>query len=159
MPHGSYADRFTRWERLYQNLTVHAQELPEIADDLKHLQDLVQRASAMRSQQDASKAQFQDDVTARRALDQEGEELRTRISFTLKGKYGIHGDKLYAFGLRPVKARRSKKAATTNPPPPDTPAPTVPAPTAPAPTAVAGSQVGLQQVGPATEQAVGQVAK
>jgi len=158
MPHGSYADRFTRWERLYQNLTVHAQELPEIADDLKRLQDLVQRASAMRSRQDASKAQFQDDVTARRALDQEGEELRTRISFTLKGKYGIHGDKLYAFGLRPVKARRSKKAATTNPPP-DTPTSTVPAPTAPAPAAVAGGPAGPQQAGPAAEPSAGQVAK
>ena len=83
--------------------------------------------------------QFRDTIALRRALDKEGEDLRSRLMHSLKGRFGFKNDKLYEFGMRPVKARRTKKAAPPDgsggkpEPPPETPAKPADAhPTAPA---------------------------
>jgi hypothetical protein len=127
MPTGSFADRVRRWERLAQTLATNAPDLPGVADDLKKMQDLLQRTKDMQRQEDANQAQFRDTITLRQALDKEGEDLRSRLMHSLKGRFGFKNDKLYEFGMRPVKARRTKKAAPPDgsggkpEPPPETP--------------------------------------
>src|SRR5689334_2622007 len=111
MPTGSFADRVRRWERLAQTLTAKATDLPGVADDLKKMQDLLQQTKDMQRQEDANQAQFRDTITLRQALDKEGEDLRSRLMHSLKGRFGFKNDKLYEFGMRPVKARRTEKAA------------------------------------------------
>ncbi len=128
MPNGSFADRVQRWDVLVKSLTANAPDLPTIADDLKQLQDVLQRTREMRQQQDVSQAQLRSDVKLRQALDQQGEGLRSRIMLSLKAKYGVDAGKLYEFGMRPVKARRSKAPpAGPGPNPPAAPAPIHPA--------------------------------
>jgi len=109
MPNGAFSDKVQRWDVLAKSLTTNAPDLPGIADDIKQLQDLLQRARAMRQQQDSSQAVFRSDVKAQQALIQEGEKLRTRIVHSIKGKYGPEAVKLYEFGMRPVRARKAKK--------------------------------------------------
>jgi len=139
MPNGAFSDKVQRWDVLVKSLIANAPDLPNAADDVKQLQDLLQRARDMRKQQDTSQAQFRTDVKAQQALILEGEKLRTRIVHSIKGKYGPEAAKLYEFGMRPIRARKSKKQAPPDgsggKPEPPTATPAQPAaahPTAPA---------------------------
>src|SRR4051812_13759656 len=114
MPNGSFADRVRRWERLVQALAPNAPDMPGVADALKELEDVLQRTKDLQKQEDATQAQFRDTVALRQALDKEGEDLRIRIMLSLKGRYGSRADKLYEFGMRPAKLRRSKKTPQTD---------------------------------------------
>ncbi|HZF09177.1 MAG TPA: hypothetical protein VFE33_10335 [Thermoanaerobaculia bacterium] len=134
--------RVSSWDLLNRTLKPLIKDMPELAAEQQQLEALITQARTLQSQQGDSLSQFRDAVKLRRAAEQAGQELHSRIAAILKGKLGFKNNQLIPYGLQPRRNPGPKKGSGSPTPPPPTPPPTttpppaVEATTAPHPTTV-----------------------
>jgi hypothetical protein len=129
MANQSFAATTTDWEQLLVKVTANAADLTFLEGTRNDLAVVLQGAREANARQATFKAEFQQ---ATRDLEENmarGRELATRLRNGIRTRYGLAGEKLADFKLRP---RRTKTKAKT-PDPLKAPAPTTPATPATAP--------------------------
>jgi uncharacterized protein involved in exopolysaccharide biosynthesis len=120
MPKTSFADQITGWEKLTVTTDANKDELPFLTDMRSQLAAVVAGAKEASIRQDAFKAQVQQ---ASRDLDEfkaKGKDLATRLRNGVRAQYGLKGEKLTEFGMKP---RRKPQKAKPEPAAPPTPVP------------------------------------
>jgi hypothetical protein len=109
----TFSTRIGKWDLLNRKLKPIVPEMPELAQEQQHLDDVIAQAKAQQSLQESLRSQLREAVQTRRALEQSGQDLHDRITSVLKGKLGFKNNGLISFGIQPRRARRSKKNGET----------------------------------------------
>jgi hypothetical protein len=103
------AERFARWQVLVGNLKEE-DGLPHVAEEQQRLEALLTEARALENRKDEMRSEVRTINARLRALSRQGDELRSRVGFNLKGKFGVTSETLIRFGFEPkrIPRRRSK---------------------------------------------------
>jgi hypothetical protein len=125
------AAKIDRWTGFSNNLAPQIDQLPQLQDQFTQFQAMLVQARAVRDRIMVIKGDAEDAVKQRDSLVAQGDDLFTRLGFALKAIHGPQSSLLRAYGLKPRKTGRPRKAAVPVPPPPTVEVHTV----APAPTA------------------------
>jgi hypothetical protein len=115
----SSADRTTRWDVLISNLAPDVPQMPHLADDFNALVQMLPKARALETQQEDQRSQARVTSDQLRNMLREGDQIRSRLGATLKGKFGFTDATLTRYGFKPASGRRRKNT----PQPPSTPPP------------------------------------
>jgi hypothetical protein len=118
MPNSSYADVTTDWEQLLTKVTANATDLAFLEDTRAALATVLQSAKEANGRQATFKAEF---GQATRDLESHlaaGKDLATRLRNGIRTRYGLKGEKLTDFKLRPRRTRKSKTPTPDPVPPP-----------------------------------------
>ena len=126
MPNSSFAGITTDWQQLLTKVTANATDLAFLEDTRAALATVLQGAKEANGRQFTFKAEFQQATRDLESHLAAGKDLATRLRNGIRTRYGLTGEKLTDFQLRPRRTRKVKKA---------TPAPVPPPPVEPAPTA------------------------
>jgi hypothetical protein len=132
MPRGnSYAANLKEWEDTLASVAANAAELPQLEVQraklekaLGELRELLQTQAVHRSSKQQASKRMQ-------TLLATGKKTATSIQAVLKEHYGNTNEKLVEFGVPPLRARRRKAVAGTNPQPPEKPKPQAAEPPSP----------------------------
>lgn len=123
----SFAATVTDWEQLLVKVMANAADLPFLEDLRNDLAVSLQGARESNARQATFKAEFQQ---ATRDLEEHlsrGRELATRLRNGIRTRYGLSGEKLTDFKLRP----RRPKSKTKTPEPLKPPVSVAPTPAVP----------------------------
>jgi len=115
----SFADIVTDWEQLLVKILANASDLSFLEGTSSELALSLQGAKEANARQATFKAEFQQATRDIEAHLTRGRELATRLRNGIRTRYGLSGEKLTDFKLRP---RRTKSKAK----PPETGSPTAP---------------------------------
>jgi hypothetical protein len=117
MPDASFADTVTDWEQLLAKVTANAADLGFLDESHAGLTGALQRAKEASGRQATFKSQFQQ---ATRDLEESlklGRDLATRLRNGVRTRYGLTGEKLAEFKLRPRRAAQKGKTKKKHPGP------------------------------------------
>jgi regulator of replication initiation timing len=124
-----FSTRVRSWDLLNENLKPHLAEMPQVQPLQTELQEHLEEARALDTQQEDLRAQLRDLVHRRQELEKQGEIVRRRVEAHLRGTYGYTAEQLIKFGVkpRPRVIRRRKATPPEKPPTAETPQETPPA--------------------------------
>jgi hypothetical protein len=114
---------FRSWEAQLNACIAQAGSLPNI-DPLKNaLQDILNQARLVKSQQETSSAQRQGQTQELAALIKKGQEAARRLRGYAKSQLGTNNEMLVQFGAAPIRPRTGSAKKTGTTPPPAVPTP------------------------------------
>lgn len=119
MPKTSFADVITDWEKLLTTVSTNKADLPFLEEARSQLAEIVEGAKAGSIRQDTFRAQFQQATRDVEELFSRGRELATRLRNGVRTQYGLKGEKLVEFGLKPRRKPQKTKPEPVSPPVPD----------------------------------------
>ena len=116
------------WEQLLAALLANAQQFLHLEEQRVRLQQLLERARQLATEQDLHTAAKQEASKELEAVLAEGRKLATFLRTGVKERYGNRNEKLVEFGLQPFRRRRRETGDTQAPEPsgPSAPAPAKP---------------------------------
>jgi hypothetical protein len=113
MPNASFADVTTDWEHILVKVAANAADLAFLEDTRAALAAALQGAKDASARQSTFKAQLQQ---ATRDLEEnlkKGHDLATRLRNGIRTRYGLKGEKLTDFNLRPRRPGQNKTKKQT----------------------------------------------
>jgi hypothetical protein len=115
---------FRTWEGQLTACTAQAASLPNVEPLKNDLQDILNQARLMKSQQETTSTQRQGQTQELKALIKRGQEAARRLRGYAKSQLGTSNEMLVQFGAAPIRhhARSAKKTETPTPPVVPTPA-------------------------------------
>ncbi|HXU45554.1 MAG TPA: hypothetical protein VN783_08510 [Thermoanaerobaculia bacterium] len=105
----SYAEILDRWHMLEEGLKAHPDELGFLTADLGELTALIEKGNTLAIRLEGLRADLGEATREREDVIVQGEQLRIRVTSTLRGRYGLKNERLKEFGLRPLRARPPRK--------------------------------------------------
>jgi hypothetical protein len=120
-----FATSVDRWELLLARLKETVKDLPGLEPEQQQFEALVVEAKALQQQQEELRANLRKTYRLRQEVEQKGNEMRSRFTAVLQGKFGFKNEDLIAYGIRLRKkaGRRKKEEEPETVPPPVQPAP------------------------------------
>ena len=118
MPGPALADQITEWKTIETTVETNATQLAFLQEDRADLQTertLVEDARLRTKFHRAQAQQATRDIELHRTR---ARDIATRMRNSLRGRYGISGEKLVEFGMQPRRFNRT--VAETLPKPPET---------------------------------------
>jgi hypothetical protein len=112
MPDTSFADYVVRWEKLLKSLEANQADLPFLADLRSQLARVVDGLKAATVLQDMYRSQSQQTTRDMEGFQDLGRDLATRLRNGVRTQYGLRGEKLLEFDMKP---RRQKLRAKSKP--------------------------------------------
>ncbi len=112
MPNTSFADYVVQWEKLLKSLEANQADLPFLADLRSQLVRVVDGLKAATVQQDMFRSQSQQTSRDMEGFLDLGRDLATRLRNGVRTQYGVRGEKLLEFDMKP---RRQKLRAASKP--------------------------------------------
>jgi len=119
MPSQSFPEETTDWGQLSTTVDVNKADLAHLEPHRARLAVVYDGSKATKLRQEALKAELQQTTRDLEALMTEGRDLATRLRNGIRTQYGMKGEKLTEFGLKP----RRKPQKKANPEPVAQPAP------------------------------------
>lgn len=104
----SFKEKLTSWEVMSTNLRPQLDELPHMVQELATLEELLAEGRILEAQQGMHTAALRETNRKRLLLEQRGDELRERMSGSLRGKLGAASKRLHEFGVKPKAERRRR---------------------------------------------------
>ena len=105
----------TGWEQLLVALLANAPQFLHLEEQRTRLQQLLERARQLATEQDLHTAAKQEASKELEAVLLEGRKLATFLRNGVKDRYGNRNEKLVEFGLQPFRRRRRETGDTELP--------------------------------------------
>ena len=116
MPKQAHSDETSEWDHLSTTVDVNKADLACMEPKRRQLATARDVAKAAMIRQDAFKAQVQQATRDLEKAMSEGRELATRLRNGIRTQYGLRGEKLAEFGLKPRrKPQKVKQKAKPGP--------------------------------------------
>lgn len=112
MPNSSFADYVVQWEKLLKSLEANQTDLPFLADLRSQLARVVDGLKAATVLQDMYRSQSQQTTRDMEGFLDQGRDLATRLRNGVRTQYGVRGEKLLEFDMKP---RRQKLKSAAKP--------------------------------------------
>lgn len=112
---GSMNDIYIRQDKLATNLRPYLAELPHAAADHAELEAVLARIKTSFSEQEVHTRRIAQLIAGRKADLQAAQDLRSRITALLQGRFGPTSERLLEFGIKPRKRRGRPKPKETAP--------------------------------------------
>ncbi|HYO14264.1 MAG TPA: hypothetical protein VE685_13795 [Thermoanaerobaculia bacterium] len=113
----------TGWEQLLVALLANAQQFLHLEEQRNRLQQLLERARQLATEQDLHTAAKQEASKELEVILADGRKLATFLRNGVKERFGNRSEKLVEFGVQPFRRRRRETADTEFPETPGTPVP------------------------------------
>ncbi|HEV7505384.1 MAG TPA: hypothetical protein VGS07_10765 [Thermoanaerobaculia bacterium] len=113
MPKATFPEETTDWGQLATTVDVNKADLAYLEPHSSRLTVVLDGARSTKLRQEAFKAQVQQSTRDLEAFMKEGRDLATRLRNGIRTQYGLKGEKLTEFGLKP--RRKPQKKATPGP--------------------------------------------
>jgi len=127
MPKTSFADIVTDWEHLLVKIAANSFDLSFLEDPRGQLTLVLQGAKDANARQSTFRAQLQQATRDLEAHLDTGRDLATRLRNGVRTRYGLAGEKLTDFQIRPRrKVQRNKQKSKKKAAPPEPVAPIAP---------------------------------
>ena len=97
----SFKETVGDWTVLYDNLTSHLTDMPQLTGDHTTLGAVLGRARDLQNQQEAANGVARDLNQQRRELRKEGGDAADRLASGLRFVFGKTSEKLVQFGVKP----------------------------------------------------------
>lgn len=116
MPGTALADQITEWKTIEATVEAHADELAHLQGDCAELKAKREGVEGARLRNKLHRWQAQQ-ATRDLELHRTGaRDIATRMRNSLRGRYGISGERLVEFGLQPRRFDRAVPEKLPNPP-------------------------------------------
>ncbi|HEX7185651.1 MAG TPA: hypothetical protein VF756_27750 [Thermoanaerobaculia bacterium] len=109
-----YMNRTNGWEQAISAVIANLADLAHLDGTRAQLQDLLEQARSLSSQQAAATAAKQEATRALQQVLQKGEALVDVLRTGARAHYGNRSEKLVEFGMQPFRGRN--RSAETEPP-------------------------------------------
>jgi hypothetical protein len=117
----TYSGMVGDWQKLHEMLAANSAEIPQVEPFRTKLGAMLTQALEITKRQAGLKAEKQEMSKQLRKLASDGQRLANALRVLLKEHYGIHDEKLAAYGLQPFRGRPRKDASTPQETEPATP--------------------------------------
>jgi hypothetical protein len=108
----SFAEYVVQWEKLLKSIEANQADLPFLADPRSQLVRVVEGLKAAIVRQDMFRSQSQQTTRDMEGFLDQGRDLATRLRNGVRTQYGVRGEKLLEFDMKP---RRQKLKAAAKP--------------------------------------------
>jgi hypothetical protein len=126
----AYAKELAAWDAMLKAIEVHSEELGMLQEEATLLRSFIDRADALVVDHEKALAERLSFSKELQGIVTEGRKAATFLRNGLKRKYGNRSEKLFEFGVQPLRSRprirRRPKAATGPEPEPTSPSSPVP---------------------------------
>jgi uncharacterized protein YfdQ (DUF2303 family) len=126
MPNTSFADFVTDWEHLLKAVDSNAADLPQLEANRAELLATVESAKAIDVRQSSLRSELSQATRDLEAAMARGRDLASRLRAGIRAQYGLKGEKLREFGLKPFRRRSRTLSRPDATPPPASPGPPAP---------------------------------
>jgi hypothetical protein len=113
MPNQAFAAETTDWGQLATTVDINKTDLAHLEPQRARLAVVSEGSKTTKLRQDALKAELQQSTRDLEAFRTEGRDLATRLRNGIRTQYGLKGEKLTEFGLKP--RRKPQKKAKPGP--------------------------------------------
>lgn len=93
--------RIRSWDLLNEKLKPHLMEMPHLQVLQTELQQVLDSARSLDSEQEETRSRLRDLVRRRREAERQGEIVRRRVEAHLRGTFGYTNEELIKFGVKP----------------------------------------------------------
>jgi hypothetical protein len=104
-----------QWEKILAASEANAEDLRYLQKERTELQEIVERVKHLWNQQAALAAQRQQVTRNLEEAKERGRQIAVRMRNGIRTRYGLKGEKLTEFGLRPRRGRRRNQEEETPP--------------------------------------------
>jgi hypothetical protein len=108
----SFAEYVVQWEKLLKSIEANQADLPFLADSRSQLVRVVEGLKAAIVRQDMFRSQSQQTTRDMEGFLDQGRDLATRLRNGVRTQYGVRGEKLLEFDMKP---RRQKLKSAAKP--------------------------------------------
>ncbi len=112
---GSMNDIYVRLDKLATNLRPYLAEVPQAAEDQAELETVLTKIRTSFSEQEVHARRIAQLIAGRKADLQGAQDLRSRITATLQGRFGPTSERLVEFGVKPRRRRSRPRPKETEP--------------------------------------------
>ena len=113
MPNQTFSEETTDWGQLATTVDINKADLAHLEPQRARLAVVYDGSKATRLRQEALKAELQQTTRDLEGFMKEGRDLATRLRNGIRTQYGLKGEKLTEFGMKP--RRKPQKKATPVP--------------------------------------------
>ena len=108
----TFAEYVVQWEKLLKSIEANQTDLPFLADSRSQLVRVVEGLKAAIVRQDMFRSQSQQTTRDMEGFLDQGRDLATRLRNGVRTQYGVRGEKLLEFDMKPRRLKLKSAART-----------------------------------------------